>query len=114
MLIGRDADLASQVREHEPEGVDGLLDLVSFAPDASMLKHGGRLASPLGAAGEGPGRINLMASPTPSNLERLARLLDAGSLRVPIQHTYPLERAGTALEALATTHTQGKLAIAVA
>jgi NADPH:quinone reductase-like Zn-dependent oxidoreductase len=114
VVIDRDADVASHVREHEPEGVDGLLDLVSFAPDASALKQGGRLASSLGAAGEGPGRTNLMASPTTSNLERLAQLLGAGSLRVPIKHTYALEQASTALRSLASTHTQGKLAITIA
>jgi NADPH:quinone reductase-like Zn-dependent oxidoreductase len=113
-VIDRNADVAAHVREHNPEGVDALLDLVSFTPDASVLEQGGRLASPLGAAGEGPGRTNLMASPTTSNLQRLAQLLDAGTLRVPIQHTYPLEQAGTALEALGSTHTQGKLAITIA
>jgi NADPH:quinone reductase-like Zn-dependent oxidoreductase len=113
-IIDRDGDAASLVRERHPEGVDGLLDLVSFSPDASVLKRGGRLASPLGAAGEGPGRTNLMASSTTSNLDRLAQLLGAGSLRVPIQHTFPLEHAGTALESLAGTHTQGKLAITIA
>jgi NADPH:quinone reductase-like Zn-dependent oxidoreductase len=113
-IIDRNADVAAHVREHYPEGVDALLDLVSPTPDDSLLKQGGRLASPLGAAGEGPGRTNLVASPTTANLERLAQLLDAGRLRVPVQHTYPLEQAGTALQALAATHTQGKLAITIA
>ncbi len=113
-IIDRDTDVAAHVREQHPEGVDALLDLVSSSPDASVLKEGGRLASPLGAAGEGPGRTNLMATPTTTNLERLARLLDAGTLRVPIQHTYSLEQAGTALKALPSTHTQGKLAITIA
>jgi NADPH:quinone reductase-like Zn-dependent oxidoreductase len=113
-VIDRDADVAAQVREHHPEGIDALLDLVSRAPDASLLELGGRLASPLGAAGDGPGRINLMASATTSNLERLAQLLDAGALRVHIQHRYALEDAGRALDALASTHTQGKLAITIA
>jgi NADPH:quinone reductase len=112
-VIERSANVAAQVREQHPDGVDALLDLVSFTPDDSVLKRGGRLASTLGAAGEGPGRSNLMAVPTTPNLERLAQLLDAGALRVPIQHTYPLEQAGTALDALPTTHTQGKLAITV-
>ena len=103
--------MAAQVREHYPEGVDAILDLVSFTPDDSLLKQGGRLASTLGAAGEGPGRANLLATTTTANLERLAQLLDAGTLRVHIQDTFPLEQAGTALEALPGTHTQGKLAI---
>jgi NADPH2:quinone reductase len=112
-VIDRNADVAAQVREHHPEGVDALLDLVSFTPDDSVLKRGGRLASTLGAAGDGPGRTNLMATPSPPNLERLAQLLDAGALRVHIQHTYPLEQAGAALDALPSTHTQGKLAITI-
>jgi NADPH:quinone reductase-like Zn-dependent oxidoreductase len=113
-IIDREADVAAYVREHHSEGADGLLDLVSFEPDASVLKPGGRLASPLGAAGEGPGRTNVMASPTTSNLERLGQLLAAGSLRIPIQRTYPLEQANAALESLASAHTQGKLAIKIA
>lgn len=113
-VIDRNTDVAAQVRDHHPEGVDALLELVSPTPDDSVLKQGGRLASTLGAAGEGPGRTNLMAVPTTSNLERLAQLLDAGTLRVHIQHTYPLKQAGTALDALPGTHTQGKLAITIA
>lgn len=112
-FIDRDADVAEQVRGSRPDGVDALLDVVSFAPDASVVKHDGRVASPLGAAGDGPGRTNLMASPTTSNLERLGMLLEAGDLRVVIQNTFPLERAGEALDSLRTEHTQGKLAIQV-
>ena len=112
-VIDRDADPAAYVREHHPEGVDALLDLVSSTPDSSVLKRDGRLASTLGAAGEGPGRTNVMATPTTSNLERLAQLLDTGKLSVHIQHTYPLEEAGNALATLTSTHTQGKVAIAI-
>ena len=113
-VIDRNADVSARIRETYPDGVDALLDLVTRTPDATVLKAGGRLASPIGAAGEGPGRTNLMASPTTANLERLAKLLDTGALRVPIQHTYALEQAGAALEALASTHKQGKLAITIA
>lgn len=113
-ILERTSDVVAQVRERYPEGVDAVLDLVSFTPDASVLKDGGRLASSLGAAGEGPGRSNLMASGTTANLERLGDLLEAGALRVHLQHTYPLERAADALQSIASTHTQGKLAIAIA
>ena len=54
-----------------------------------------------------------MAAPTPENLERLARLLADGTLGVHVQATYELAEAPDALTALATTHTQGKLAIHV-
>ena len=113
-LVDRNADVAAAVRETHPEGVDALLDVVSRMTDASLMKEGGRLASSLGAAGEGPGRFNIMAEPTPENLRRLAEFLDVGTLRVPIQHSYRLEQAGEALQALPTTHTQGKLSLTIA
>jgi NADPH:quinone reductase-like Zn-dependent oxidoreductase len=113
-FVERDADIAGAVRELHPNGVDALLDVVSPSPDASLLKEGGRLASPLGAAGEGPGRFNIVAQPAPANLERLAELLDTGTLRVTIQRSYRLEQAGEALQALPTTHTQGKLSLTIA
>ena len=54
-----------------------------------------------------------MAMPTQENLERLGSLLEAGTLRVPIQSTHSLDQAGEALRALSTAHTQGKHAILV-
>jgi NADPH2:quinone reductase len=114
----RDADIAALVHERYPDGVDALLDLVSFAPEgfdthAAVLNDDGRGASSLGASGEGSGRHNVMAMPTQENLERLGRLLEAGTLRVPIQNTYSLDQAGEALRSLGTAHTQGKRAIQV-
>jgi NADPH:quinone reductase len=118
-VLGRAADVVAAVRERHPDGVDTLLDLVSYDRDgfeanAGALTPGGRSASPLSAAGDGPGRTNVMATPTTESLERLAELLDAGTLRVHIQGSYGLDRAGDALRALGAEHTQGKLAIQVA
>jgi len=114
-LLPRNADLAATARERYPDGFDAALDLVNYAPDvpATLVKDGGRVASPTGAAGEGPGRTMIMAAPTPANLARLARLLADGTLRVPVQATYELAQAPNALAALAGTHTQGKLAIRI-
>ena len=112
-ILDRNADLATTVQEAQPDGVNALFDVVSQAPDASLLKKGGRLASPLGAAGKDEGRSNVMAVSSPANLQRLGELLADGTLRVPIQRAYPLEQAGEALQALPTTHTQGKLGITI-
>ena len=114
-VVPRDSDIPALVRQHYPDGVDALLDLVSYEPGAfdAALKDGARVASPNGAAGDGPGRANVMAEPSRDNLERIAKLLDAGELAIPIQESYPLDRAGEALEALSSSHTQGKLAIRV-
>ena len=112
-VLDRDGDVAAAVREAHPDGVDALLDLVSYAPGAfdGTLKEGARVASSNGAAGEGPGRTNLMAVPSLENLRRLARLLDDGTLQVHIHGTFALDRASDALQALATEHVRGKLAI---
>ena len=113
-LIDRKSDVSGAVREAHPDGIEAILDLALPAPDTSLLKEGGRLASPLGAAGEGPGRFNIVAEPTPENLQRLAELLDTNALRVPIERSYQLEQAGEALQALPTTHTLGKISLTIA
>jgi NADPH:quinone reductase-like Zn-dependent oxidoreductase len=106
-VIDRDGDL--------PGGFDAVLDVVSYTPDLidAALEPGGRAASPNSAAGDGPGRANVMAVSTPENLERLAGLLEDGTLRIPIQARHGLDRAGDALQALAATHTQGKVSVSV-
>jgi NADPH:quinone reductase-like Zn-dependent oxidoreductase len=110
-IIDRNADLETTVRQRHPDGVDAILDLVNFTPQEALLKGSGRLASPLGAAGKGAQRFNLMAQPTPENLHSLAELFDNGTLRVPIQRTYEFAQANDALNDLANKHTQGKLAL---
>jgi NADPH2:quinone reductase len=113
-LIDRNAGVDAAVRDAYPDGVDAVLDLVSQTPDTTLLKEGGRLASTLGAAGDGVGRFNIVAQPTAANLQRLGELLDTGKLRVHIQRDYPLEQADEALQALPATHTRGKLSLTIA
>jgi NADPH:quinone reductase-like Zn-dependent oxidoreductase len=115
-ILPRDGDIAAAIHERHPAGVDALLDNASFVPGSydAALKTGARVASPNNAAGEGPHRTNVMAAPTIENLQRLAQLLDAGNLKVPIQHTYPFEATPAAMSVLATTHTQGKIALQIA
>src|SRR4051794_8483803 len=110
-----DGDVGAAVRELVPDGVDALIDLVNYTPGSydAALKPDARVASSTGAAGDGPGRSNVMATPTPESLQRLGALLADGTLRVPVQATYPLTQAPEALAALPSEHTQGKLAIEV-
>jgi NADPH:quinone reductase-like Zn-dependent oxidoreductase len=116
-VIPRDGDVAAHTRELESGGVAALIDTVDYSRDEvqayeAALAEGGRVASPIRAAGEGPGRHNIGGSTENGTLERVARLLTDG-LTVPIQRTYPLEQAGEALTDLPAKHTQGKLAVAV-
>jgi NADPH:quinone reductase len=114
-VLPRDGDVAELVRDRVPDGVDALLDLVNYAPGTydAALKQGARVASPTGAAGDGPGRTNVMAAPSPANLQRLGALLADGTLRIPVQATYELAQAPEALSAQTGQHTRGKLAIQV-
>jgi NADPH2:quinone reductase len=117
-IIDRDADVAATVKALHPDGVDALLDLVSYTPEAldtyaAALKVGGRAASTNGAAGDGAGRVNVMAVPSTENLQSLARLLEEGSIAIAIQETYAVSDAADALQALASRHTQGKISISI-
>jgi NADPH:quinone reductase-like Zn-dependent oxidoreductase len=114
-VLPRDGDIGRLVRDRVPGGIDALLDLVNYAPGSydAALKPEARVASPTGAAGEGPGRTTVMATPTAENLRRLGALLSAGTLRIPVQATYQLAQAPSALAARPAQHTQGKLALQV-
>ena len=115
-VLDRTGDIAALVRERHPDGVDALADFASRSPEqlgtyAAVVREGGRIASSAGAAGDGPGRSNVMAVPAAATLDRLAGLLADGTLRVPIQASYPLAQVDQALKTLGGQHTQGKLAI---
>jgi NADPH:quinone reductase-like Zn-dependent oxidoreductase len=115
-IVPREGDVTAAVRERVPGGVDAIIDLVNYAPGSydAALKDGGRVSSATGAAGDGPGRTNVMSTPAPELLARLASLLADGALRIPIQRSYELAEALEALRALGAEHTQGKIAIRVA
>jgi NADPH:quinone reductase-like Zn-dependent oxidoreductase len=113
--VERNEDIVSSVREAHPDGVDALIDLVSYTPGEydGALNAIARVSSTNGAAGDGPGRTNVMATPTPENLRRLSILFDDGTLNVHIHQTFELAEAVAALETLATSHTQGRISIQV-
>ena len=69
------------------------------------------MASALNTAGEGPGRTNVSAGPSPESLGRIADLLATGSLKLPISASYDLADAPTALADLGAKPTQVKLAV---
>jgi NADPH2:quinone reductase len=115
-VLPRDADVVAAVRERHPDGVDAIVDLVNFAPGTydAALKDGGRISSATNAAGEGPGRTNVMSAPSPEILGRIAQHLADGTVKVPIQQTYDLADAPKALQALVSSHTRGKIGLRIA
>jgi NADPH:quinone reductase len=115
-VLPRDGEVVAAVRERHPDGVGAIVDLVNFAPGTydAALKDGGRVSSSTNAAGEGPGRTNVMAAPSQEMLGRIAQHLADGTLKVAVQQTYDLAQAPDALQALGATHIRGKLALRAA
>jgi NADPH:quinone reductase-like Zn-dependent oxidoreductase len=111
-VLPRDGDVIASLRERRPEGVDAIVKLINHAPGTydGALTDGGRVSSATNAAGEGPGRSNVIAAPSSEILARIAQHLADGTLEVPVQHTYDFVPAPEAMQALGATHTQGELA----
>ena len=65
-LLPRDGDVAAAAASAIPKASTrcSTWSPTRPAPSTPLLKDGGRVASPLGAAGDGPGRTNVMAAPT--------------------------------------------------
>jgi NADPH:quinone reductase-like Zn-dependent oxidoreductase len=112
-------DVAMEIRRRYPNGVDAVVDAVSYGDDAfaavaAYVRSGGILVSTRGAAGDqteigdvraGNGNAN------PAHLRALADLVVTGKLVVPVRKTYPLADAAQAIADFAEQHTVGKLVI---
>jgi NADPH:quinone reductase-like Zn-dependent oxidoreductase len=111
-------DLADAVQALCPGGVDAALHFAGDGPStAAVVRSGGRLASTLGLGAEQVGRsdlsvVTVMANPVTATLERLGAAVADGSVRVPIQRTYPLADVPAAFADFAAG-TLGKLAISL-
>lgn len=115
--------LPGQVRDRYPDGIHGLIDLVSYQPafldHAQLLAPGGRAASVHRAvdeavfAGLGLHGTNVGSFPDRNLLDELGRLAAQGELRVPITGRYPLEDAAAALADAKLKHSRGKHVIEV-
>jgi NADPH2:quinone reductase len=96
-------DPVGEVRALHPEGLDGLLDVVSdaatFARWAGLVRPGGATASTVHAAGTtlGVRSINIDLAPRAELLDRLAAAVVAGKLRPPVERTISLGEAPSAV-----------------
>ncbi len=109
------------VRSEFPDGVAGLIDLVTrgeaFGELAALVRDGGAVASLLGAADaalepRGITATNVGAAPTSEKLAELARLAVRGELRVVVQATYALDAVEDALAAF-RAGTLGKIVLRI-
>lgn len=103
--------------------VDAIVDTVStaegLAPLTLLIREGGRVSSMRGAANaeelakRNITGTNVRTSTTTESLNQLARLVEAGKVKAPHISTYPLERAGEAIDKSADGHARGKLVVTV-
>lgn len=111
-------DLAAAVRAAAPEGVTAVVHAAGdVAALAALLNPDGRLVSALGATGEQAGRdgitvTGVMAVAEPEKFAALLAGVAAGTLRVPVARSYPLDQATQALADF-SGHKLGKLVITV-
>jgi NADPH:quinone reductase-like Zn-dependent oxidoreductase len=113
-------DVADQVLADHPDGVDALLDLVSFDPEsfaklAKAVRPGGKVGSTAGGATEDAlaaagltGQV-IVAVPNRDTLARLVSEIERGALRVDIEQVLPLDNATQGLDTLSRRIARGKI-----
>jgi NADPH:quinone reductase-like Zn-dependent oxidoreductase len=96
------------------EPVDAVLDLVggdSLADAPKQVRDRARIASVVDPVVNEMGGRYVFVRPDSHDLEELARMADAGQLRVPIAKAFPLEQAAEAQRLVAGGHVRGKVVV---
>ncbi|MGY1807712.1 NADP-dependent oxidoreductase [Blastococcus sp. SYSU D00669] len=105
---------AGPVSEQLSEPVDAVLDLAGGAAlsDApKQVRDVSRVASVVDPAVNDMGGRYVFVRPERHDLEELARMADAGQLRVSIAKAFPLEQTAQAQELVAGGHVRGKVVV---
>jgi NADPH:quinone reductase-like Zn-dependent oxidoreductase len=96
------------------EQVDAVLDLVggdTLADAPKQVRDASRIASVVDPAVRDLGGRYVFVRPDRHDLEELARMADAGQLRVPIARAFPLEQTAEAQRLVAEGHVRGKVVV---
>jgi NADPH2:quinone reductase len=118
IVVPRGADVAKRIREHVPNGVDGLADgavLNELAIPA--VRDGGAFTAVRGFAGVPQRGIKFSTTFVRTydrefeKLDRLRQLAERGAVTLRVADTYPPERAGDAHRRLEAGGTRGRLVI---
>ena len=118
IVVPRGDDIAVQIREVVPEGVDGLADGANQRELAvGALKDGGAFASVRGWAGDGERGVVFHRTSVrdydhrPELLDRLRRQAEDGTVTLRVAETFPPERAAEAHRRLESRGTRGRCVI---
>jgi NADPH:quinone reductase-like Zn-dependent oxidoreductase len=96
------------------EQVDAVLDLVggeTLADAPKQVRDPARIASVVDPSVLDLGGRYVFVRPDTHDLEELARMADAGQLRVPIAKAFPLDQAAEAQRLVAGGHVRGKVVV---
>src|SRR4051794_17382615 len=118
VVVRRGDDVAGRIREHYPDGVDGLAD--GSVQDALVLpavRDGGAVATVRGYRGDGqrgvrvfPTLVRRMARDRAA-LDRLRQQAEDGVLTLRVARTFPAAEAGEAHRRLARGGVRGRLVL---
>ncbi len=118
VVVRRGDDVADRIREHFPEGVDGLAD--GSVQDELVLpavKDGGAVATVRGYRGDGqrgvrvfPTRVNKIAQDRAA-LDRLRQQVEDGAVTLRVARAIPAEQAAEAHRLLEAGGVRGRLVL---
>jgi NADPH:quinone reductase len=118
IVVRRGDDVAARIREHFPDGVDGLADgSVQNEAVISAVRDGGGFTAVRGFKGEPQRGIKFTTTFVRNydgeweKLDQLRTLAEAGAITLRVADTYPPERAGDAHARLEAGGTRGRLVI---
>lgn len=116
-----EADLLDGLRRAVPDGLDGLLDLMSdrgtLARLASLVRSGGAVATTRYVApvaeleARGVRAYDVDLQPSAGLLERLVDAVRRFGLRIPVARTIPLTQAADALQSFSGGRSLGKVVV---
>src|SRR5687768_7884497 len=118
VVVRRGDDVAQRIREHVPEGVDGLAD--GSVQDAAVLpavKDGGAVATVRGYRGDGQRGLRFLptlvrrVAEDRAALDRLRQQVEDGVLTLRVAQTFPAERAAEAHRLLERGGVRGRLVL---
>ena len=118
VVIRRGDDVADRIREHFPEGVDGLAD--GSVQDALVLpavKAGGAVATVRGYRGDGQRELRMFptlvrrVAQDRAALDRLRQQAEDGVLTLRVAETFPAEQAAEAHRRLEAGGVRGRLVL---
>jgi len=119
IVVRRGDDVAARIRQHWPDGVDGLADgAVLNELVIPAVRDGGSFTSVRGFKGTPQRGINFTTTFVREydrefeKLDRLRQLAEEGVLKIRVAETYPPERASEAHRRLEARGTRGRLVIA--